>query len=93
MTKRQEASSWAKLIGGGYAYVQHGMDKVIEWGFAKMRDVSEEPEKAAKADAEPGNPHIANAKRLGKKAMHFASSAVHAYYDTYRELKKKDNAA
>ena len=92
MDERQDDSSWAKLLGGTYAYLQHGMDKVIEWGFAEMRKAADAPA-PKKAPKEPENEYIARAKKLAKGAARFASSTVSAYYDTYRDLKKKDGKA
>lgn len=85
MNKRQDDSSWAKLLGGSYAYVQHGMDRVIEWGFAEMRKAADTPEKPKQ---EPQSEYVAKAKKIAKGTAKFVSSTVSAYYDTYRDLKK-----
>jgi hypothetical protein len=89
--KEPETSSWATVIGGSYAYLQHGMDKVIEWGFSQMKKAADE-QKAAPAK-ESQNPYIANTKALARKTMRFLGATGRAYYDTYRDLKKRDSAS
>ncbi len=76
--KKKEESSWAETIGKGYAHVQHGLDRVIGWGFEKMRD-------ADKPTPEPSGKIAA----AGKKALSFFGTAGDAYYKTYDKLKNK----
>lgn len=91
MTKKEpEVSAWANVIGGSYAYLQHGMDKVIEWGFAQMKKAADAPKVPAK---EPKNPYVANAKNATQKTLRFLGATGRAYYDTYRDLKKRDQAS
>ena len=44
----------------------------------------------APAKAEPESEMAAKAKRFAKGTAKFLSSTVSAYYETYKDLKKKD---
>ena len=68
----------AETIGKGYAYIQHGIDRVIGWGFKKMRDVESPEEK-------PSGKIV----HAGKKIVSFVGKAGDAYYETYDKLKNK----
>lgn len=80
-----EDPTLAEVVGGGFAVLQHGIDKVVTWGFRKMKDVQQgtDPEK----DIE--NPHLQKAAKLGRGLLGFVADAGQAYYKSYEELKKK----
>jgi hypothetical protein len=69
--------------------VQHGMDKVIEWGFGQMQKAADEKKATAK-EAQAEHERVAQVKRAAKKTLHFLGETGKAYYDTYRDLKKKE---
>ena len=84
--RKQADPSLTVLLGHACAYVQHGMDKVIEWGFAKIKEAGEmEPQRAA-ADGD-SNPYLRNAAKAARKALGFLGTAGSAYYEKYEQLK------
>ncbi len=86
MTKeQQEDPGLAEVLGKGYAHLQHGIDRVIAWGFSKMNDLEgEEP-----TEKEIMNPHLRTAANIGRKAVSFVCKAGNAYFKTYEDLKRK----
>ena len=83
----QKPQGMAALIGGSFAHLQHGIDRLTEWGFSKMRQIPPE-EKSSKTGTLP----IASPSRLlrlGRGAVRFLGIAGEEYYKTYEELKKK----
>ncbi len=72
--------SMAALIGRSFALVQHGMDKVIAWGFAKMQDVPKE-------DRTLENPTLRKAAKAGRGVLRFFGGMGKAYYEHYEKLK------
>lgn len=68
--------SLAETLGKSYAYVQHGIDRIIGWGFERMRD-ADQPTK------EPSGKIVGT----GKKMISFIGRAGDAYYKKYDELK------
>jgi len=86
MTKKDWfIDAWARAAAHGLAHAQHLGDKVIEWGFQKMDDVSkEEPKKSAAK-----NEYRAGAESIGRKILGTLGGAGKAYYEKYEELKKQ----
>ncbi len=83
MTKKEDLT-WAMLIGNGLAYLQNAADNVAEWGFSRMKKVSEE-----KPEVDPAvSPVIGKVKAAGKKTVGFLGNLGDAYYRHYEELKK-----
>ncbi len=77
----------AKVLGNGYAYIQHGTDKVIEWGFAKMK----ESEHRKKDSKEFKNKYARVAATAAKGTLGFLGVLGQSYYDKYRELKNTES--
>jgi len=84
-TKKETAQdpSLAEIAGEGFALLQHGIDRTIEWGFKKMK----EAEKTKPTTIE--NPYLKNAAEAGRKTLGFLGRAGQAYYKRYEELKTK----
>jgi hypothetical protein len=80
---KKDDPSMAETLGKGYAHVQHGIDKVIAWGFEKMKDVD-----AAKAPQKFENPHMEKAAKAGRSVLGFLGRAGESYFKTYEDLKK-----
>ncbi|MDD4319415.1 MAG: hypothetical protein PHW10_03775 [Candidatus Peribacteraceae bacterium] len=78
-------SATARLIGNGLAHLQHGMDRLGEWGFRTMRKAASQP------SASPLQPSTTKSRltRILKKALGFVGDAGDTYYATYEELKRK----
>ncbi len=70
----------ASLLGRSFALIQHGMDRVIEWGFAKMQEVPKE-------DKTFENPTLRKAAKAGRSVLRFFGGMGKAYYEHYEELK------
>ena len=66
----------AETIGKGFAHIQHGIDRLIGWGFEKMRDVDH-------AEAKPSGEIM----RTGRKIVAFLGKTGDAYYKAYDKLK------
>ena len=76
----------AQVIGKGFAYVQHGMDRVIEWGLASMKKAGEAPVNKKESSE---NPQLDRIKLMGRKTLGFIGTLGDEYYRTYEELKAK----
>lgn len=74
----------AEVVGGGFAVVQHGIDKVVSWGFAKMKDVQQN----TNPEADIANPHLKKAAKIGRGLMGFIADTGQAYYKSYEEIKR-----
>lgn len=79
MTKRTNSGDMPELIGKGFAHVQHGLDKVIAWGFSQMRSTGEQKPKA----------NAGRASRFVRGALKTFGKMGDAYYRKYDDLKKK----
>ena len=81
-----QIDSIARLVGNSYAHVQHGIDKAIEWGFAKMEEQAKTapPKKSKKPEGVAGN-----AAAFARGFFGVLGEAGSAYFRTYEELKKK----
>lgn len=73
----------AELIGFTYANVQHGMDRVIDWGLHRMREAGNDPPRATKPDTS------SKAVRAAKGLLRFMGDTGDAYYRTYEKLKSQ----
>lgn len=80
-----EDPTLAEVVGGGFAVLQHGIDKVVTWGFSKMKDVQQN----TNPDADIANPHLKKAAKIGRGLMGFIADAGQAYYSSYEEMKRK----
>lgn len=78
------STGMAAATGKAFAHVQHGMDRLTEWGLKKMRETGTTP-----PSAEPKNPHVRRIVRAGKGVLNFLGSTGEAYYRNYEELKRK----
>lgn len=70
----------AEALGAGWAHVQHGMDRLIGWGFERMRQAG---------TATPQKQNRSRAARVGRGILRFVGRAGDAYYRTYDALKQK----
>lgn len=84
MTKKEEKGGIPALLGEGLAHVQHGIDKLTQWGFEVMK---EQAEKAP--PKETGNLYAREAKKAGRSVLKFLGKLGTGYYKKYEELKKK----
>jgi len=73
------------LIGQSFAILQHGLDRVVDWGFSKMKETGDMPDTEVK---KIDNPYLRRAAAFGKSTLKFLGNAGDAYYRTYEELKK-----
>jgi hypothetical protein len=83
----KQADSIARVLGKSYAYLQDGMDRVIAYGFERMRDANEQQPKKTK----PQKPttilgHVGQAAR---SMVGFFGTAGDSYYRTYDDLKRR----
>lgn len=84
MAKRP--SNWAKVIGHGFAHVQHGIDKLTIWGFKKMREAAKD---APKKDAKDAAGWKGKTKIAAKRTFSFLGETGDEFYKKYEELKKQ----
>ena len=77
---------WANIVGKSFAYLQDATDRIIDWGFEKMKQTGEEPEQK---ETEPKNPYVRGVKKFGKGILFFLGKTGDAYYRKYEELKRK----
>ena len=78
----KQADSVARVIGKGYAHVQHGIDRVVEWGFMRMKEQGDTQPKEAKTVTE-------KAASVGRGVLGFLGTLGDTYYRTYEDLKKR----
>ncbi len=78
--------SIARLLGNGYAHVQHGIDRSIEWGFTKME---EQAKVAPKKATQKPKGITGNVAAFARGFVGVLGEAGGAYFKTYNELKKK----
>lgn len=83
--QKNQLAGLGKVIGGGLAYVSHGIDRLTEWGFRKMKEAgdAQDPKKI-----EPKNKYARGALKTGQTILGVLGSAGDAYYRTYEGLKK-----
>ncbi len=72
------------MIGKTFAYVQHGMDKVIAWGFSTMEEASKTPTQKKPSR----NLFLRETARAGRGLLRFVGTLGTEYYKKYDELKK-----
>jgi hypothetical protein len=78
--------AWARTLGSAGAHLQHGLDKTAEWGFAKMKDVGDEPRKKDKTK----NKYLKSSKKIARNTFSFFGQLGESFYNEYEDLKKKD---
>lgn len=83
MAKKPQSSGLADGLGSAFAYLQHGMDRVIGWGFARMRDVKIDQQQREKRGV------LGRLLRMGKGSVKFLGDAGDAYYRKYEDLKRR----
>lgn len=83
MSKKEEKAGIPGLIGEGFAHLQHGLDRLTEWGFESMKKSAAEPPRK-----ESKNLFLRELKRFGKISMKTLGKMGTSYYKTYEELKK-----
>jgi acetyl-CoA acetyltransferase len=84
----RKISPWASLLGHSYAHIQHGMDRVIAWGFQSMRKATEQSGKAATKTKKATASRLDTAKQTGISILRFIGQTGEAYFEKYEELKK-----
>ncbi|MDD5056052.1 MAG: hypothetical protein PHZ00_07360 [Candidatus Peribacteraceae bacterium] len=89
--RNEEPRNLATFLGRSYALVQHGMDKVIEWGFARMQDVSKEKEQEPAAEPERST-LLHGIAKTGRGVIRFFGVAGKSYYRYYEELKARNRS-
>lgn len=82
--KKKREDSWAGLIGGGLAHVQHAVDSAVFWGFRKMRSAGESEESS---EAAKRHPALRQAQRAGKGLLSFFGEMGDSFYEKYGNLK------
>lgn len=80
-----QLDSIARLLGNGYAHVQHRIDQGIEWGFMKM----EEQAKVAPKNVKKSKGVMGKTAAFARGFFGVLGEAGGAYFKTYSELKKK----
>lgn len=75
----------AEVVGGGFAVLQHGIDKVATWGFSKMKDVQRKTD----PETDIANPYLKRAAKIGRGVMGFIADTGEAYYRSYEEMKRR----
>lgn len=83
MTKKD--SPLARAVGSTLAHVQHGLDRVIAWGFDRMQKAAE----ARKEPAKERTSAVGKLQRAGKTFLRFVGQAGKSYYRAYDDLKQK----
>ena len=78
--------SLGKVVGSGLAYVSHGIDRLTEWGFHKMKQAGETNQTKK---IEPKNKYARGAMKAGQTILGAVGTAGDAYYRTYESLKNK----
>ena len=81
-----QLDSVARLLGNSFAYVQHGIDRAIEWGFATMEEQAKGKSKSVKKKPKGVTGNVA---AFARGFFGVLGAAGSAYYRTYEELKKK----
>ena len=78
----REPEGMTVLVGETLALVQHGLDKLCEWGFAKMQSVPRQGK-----ERQIKNPILRMLARVGRGTVRFFGGMGKAYYERYEELK------
>lgn len=71
--------NWARTLGAGMAHVQHGCDKLIEFGLSNIQ-------KAGNDGQEETTSKIG---RACKSTFSFIGTLGKSYFETYEDLKAK----
>ena len=77
----------ARVLGKGWAHVQHGMDRVIQWGMHRIKVAS-----APDAVVEVPTPKKTAIRRIGsgvRTGLRFLGTLGETYFDEYEKLKRK----
>jgi len=83
---REYAHRVARTVGGGFARIQHGLDKLFEFGFEKMQKTGNTTKPPKKNE----NKYMAGAKRAGKETVSFLGALGEGFYKRYEQLKRED---
>ena len=81
--KLGSSKAWAKTPGSGLANVQHGMDKLVVFGFKTLKQAGKSPKKD-----KTKNKYIKHVKKAGRSTLSFFGTLGDSFYDEYEELKK-----
>ncbi len=77
--------SLGKTVGKAFVHVQHTVDNVATWGFAKLEKASKEQSK----EAEVKTGKAAVVKKYLRKGAGFLGETGSEYYQEYEKLKQK----
>ena len=81
-----KGSSLARFLGASLAHLQHGFDRLGEWGFHTMREAASRQSKSEKPKT-----FVNRLKKLLRNTFGIIGDAGDAYYATYEGLKRKRN--
>ncbi len=83
--KLGSAKAWARTLGFSLAHVQDGVDRCVEWGFAKLKQTGDTPKKEERIR----NPYLKNTLQVTRGTLGFLGLLGENYYRKYEELKRK----
>ena len=83
--KLGSSKAWARTLGSGLAQVQHGMDKVVVFGFKTLKNAGKSPKKD-----KTRNKYLKNVKKAGRSTLSFFGTLGDSFYNEYEDLKKQE---
>jgi hypothetical protein len=83
--KLGSSKAWAKTLGTGLANVQHGMDKLVIFGFKSLKKAGKSPEIGLTK-----NKYLRQMKTAGRATLSFFGTLGDSFYNEYEELKKQE---
>ncbi len=85
----KKPSPLANFLGTGLAHLQHVTDRAVEWGFARMKELNDQPAPAKPKAKKKGAANVADhAARFGRQVIGFIGEAGDTYYKKYEDLKR-----
>ncbi len=83
----KQADSIARVLGKSYAYLQDGMDRVIAYGFERMRDAN--GQQAKTVQRKKPTTVLGRIGEGARSLVGFFGTAGDSYYRTYDDLKRR----
>jgi hypothetical protein len=80
----------ARLLGGAYAHLQHGIDQLIEWSVTKMKQAEPDVIEVETPSTKKRNPYLRSAEKVVRGTFGFIGTLAESYFTKYRQLKAQE---
>ncbi len=85
----RKLASLASVLGHGFAYMQHGIDRAVEWTLKGVKQATREDPAETPKKEKQRHTYINAARKVGRRSIFFLGDLGDAFYTKYEELKRK----